>query len=440
MCDRHVCYERIHRIGYGYTQIKARLYHPSFGQPPLAHCECRRVAPASRAHPTPSPAASCPARLAPRAMRPLAPKSAPDTALTRRPKALISRPRGAPSAPQQPQQASDEVTVSRQLPALTLAPARVSHRRAPTPRPRAVASRSDRSAHRETRPPLPRHQWPPRAPSRRPHARVSPPARGSPPRVPRLRPRAGVSTPAPPGPQATHPPWPVHQWPFKFICVRACSSTSRSSSERLGQPHFWSPMPPAVLAVTAEGGQLRCACGSFGRHADHVDRSPGTAVLTKAISARSLQPQPIRTHGTNSHKRRLAAPRSHSPLAAPLAARRFPLAAARVPTRAFNVPTGNRTGATGNSCGHSRFRLGARGGNSPGRLAHQGGASRRGGRRLAAASRPGRGRLAAARCAAPLPRAPPLPPRSLPTCTCTCACMRMCMHMCVRSTRVSSYD
>ena len=55
--------------------------------------------------------------------------------------------------------------------------------------------------------------------------------------------------------------------------VRACSSTSRSSSERLGQPHFWSPMPPAVLAVTAEGGQLRCACGSFGRHADHVDRS-----------------------------------------------------------------------------------------------------------------------------------------------------------------------
>ena len=36
------------------------------------------------------------------------------------------------------------------------------------------------------------------------------------------------------------------------------------------------------------------------------------------------------------------------------------------------------------------------------------------GRRLAAASRPGRGRLAAARCAAPLPRAPPLPPRPLP--------------------------
>ena len=28
---------------------------------------------------------------------------------------------------------------------------------------------------------------------------------------------------------------------------------SRSSSERLGQPHFWSPMPPAVLVVTAEG-------------------------------------------------------------------------------------------------------------------------------------------------------------------------------------------
>eukprot|EP00964_Phaeocystis_antarctica_P068114 scaffold41249_cov58-Phaeocystis_antarctica.AAC.2 len=27
----------------------------------------------------------------------------------------------------------------------------------------------------------------------------------------------------------------------------------RTSSERLGQPHFWSPMPPAALAVTAEG-------------------------------------------------------------------------------------------------------------------------------------------------------------------------------------------
>ena len=56
----------------------------------------------------------------------------------------------------------------------------------------------------------------------------------------------------------------------------------------------------------------------------------------------------------------------------------------------------------------------SRGGNSPGRLGHQGGASRQGGRRLAGASRPGRGRLAVARCAAPLPRAPPLPPRSLP--------------------------
>ena len=48
-------------------------------------------------------------------------------------------------------------------------------------------------------------------------------------------------------------------------------------------------------------------------------------------------------------------------------------------------------------------------------------AGRVGGRRLtgrlASASRPGRGRLAAARCPAPLPRAPPLPPRSLPSVT-----------------------
>ena len=52
---------------------------------------------------------------------------------------------------------------------------------------------------------------------------------------------------------------------------------SRSSSERLGQPHFWSPMPPAVLAVTAEGGQLRCACGSFGQRVLHAggSASPG---------------------------------------------------------------------------------------------------------------------------------------------------------------------
>ena len=36
---------------------------------------------------------------------------------------------------------------------------------------------------------------------------------------------------------------------------------------------MWSPMPPAVLAVTADGTcQLRCACGSFGRYADHANR------------------------------------------------------------------------------------------------------------------------------------------------------------------------
>ena len=120
-------------------------------------------------------------------------------------------------------------------------------------------------------------------------------------------------------------------------------------------------------------------------------------------------------------KRRLAAPRSHSPLAAPLAARRFPLAATRVPTRAFHVPTGNTSGATGNSCGDSRFRLGARGGNSPGRLGHQGSASLAQLGPSPLARRPRRARLAPATCVrrvrlalAPLPRAPPLPPRSLP--------------------------
>ena len=135
-------------------------------------------------------------------------------------------------------------------------------------------------------------------------------------------------------------------------------------------------------------------------------RATKSAVILCAKSATTADPYPR----TNSHLKGdspLHAPTR--PLAAPLAARRFPLAATRVPTRAFHVPTGNTSGATGNSCGDSRFRLGARGGNSPGRLGHQGGASRRGGRRLAAASRPGRGRLAAASRAAP-----PLPPRSPP--------------------------
>eukprot|EP00964_Phaeocystis_antarctica_P119961 scaffold83722_cov69-Phaeocystis_antarctica.AAC.5 len=113
---------------------------------------------------------------------------------------------------------------------------------------------------------------------------------------------------------------------------------------------------------------------------------------------------------------REATRRSPLPLAACRPTRRSPVPTRRRlcshMTRAFHVPTWNTSGATGNSCGDSRNRLGARGGNSPGRLGHQGGASRRGGRRLAAASRPGRGRLAAARCAAPLPRAPPLPPRN----------------------------
>ena len=122
-----------------------------------------------------------------------------------------------------------------------------------------------------------------------------------------------------------------------------------------------------------------------------------------------------------------------SPL--PLTARRFPLALAGSHSLPgshspfspgdsepesgdwglFQKATRLYTRATRSTGGDSRGRLGARRSNSPLRLGHQGGASRRGWRRLAAASRPGRGRLAAARCAAPLPRAPPLPRRSLPT-------------------------
>ena len=124
--------------------------------------------------------------------------------------------------------------------------------------------------------------------------------------------------------------------------------------------------------------------------------------------------------------------RSHSPLTAPTRrrpgltapTRRLPLPLAptgshsppprfRLGTRLFRL--GTRLARVGTHCGDSPNRLGASGGNSRPRLGHRGGASRRGGRRLAAARRPGRGRLAAARCAAPLPRAPPLPPRSLPT-------------------------
>eukprot|EP00964_Phaeocystis_antarctica_P034525 scaffold19649_cov44-Phaeocystis_antarctica.AAC.1 len=94
-------------------------------------------------------------------------------------------------------------------------------------------------------------------------------------------------------------------------------------------------------------------------------------------------------------------------------------------TRAFHVPTGNTTGATGNTCGDSRYRLGARGSNSPGRLGlgHQGGASRRGEgddsrllrvARAGADSADGTRRCEMRRATKAVPRAPPLPPRSLP--------------------------
>ena len=88
----------------------------------------------------------------------------------------------------------------------------------------------------------------------------------------------------------------------------------------------------------------------------------------------------------------------------------------------FQKATGIHTRATRTTGGDSRNRLGARGGNSPGRLGHQGGDSlaplgpsplaRRPRRsRLAPATLARRGRLARS----PLPRAPPLPLRSLPT-------------------------
>eukprot|EP00964_Phaeocystis_antarctica_P015936 scaffold8826_cov63-Phaeocystis_antarctica.AAC.1 len=159
------------------------------------------------------------------------------------------------------------------------------------------------------------------------------------------------------------------------------ASTQNTLSEGTAPQRSW---PPS--AVTAEGGQLRCACGSFGRHADHVDRS--------------------------------ATRRSTLPLAACRPTRRSP-----VPTRRHSCShsTGKTSGATANSCGDSRFRLGARGGNSPGRLGHQGSASLAPLGPSPLARRPRRARLAPATCArrvrlalAPLPRAPPLPPRSLP--------------------------
>ena len=87
----------------------------------------------------------------------------------------------------------------------------------------------------------------------------------------------------------------------------------------------------------------------------------------------------------------------------------------------FQKATGIHTRATRTTGGDSRNRLGARGGNSPGRLGHQGGDSLAPLGPSPLARRPRRSRLAPATCArrvrlalAPLPRAPPLPRRSLP--------------------------
>ena len=81
---------------------------------------------------------------------------------------------------------------------------------------------------------------------------------------------------------------------------------SRPSSERLGQPHFWSPMPPAVLAVTAEGASCAArAVPSEGMQTQRTARrvpadrfpdgvpapgeSPAPRSLQKRSARRSLQ-------------------------------------------------------------------------------------------------------------------------------------------------------
>ena len=80
----------------------------------------------------------------------------------------------------------------------------------------------------------------------------------------------------------------------------------------------------------------------------------------------------------------------------------------------FLKATGLYARATRTTGGDSRNRLGARGGNSPGRVGPRGGDSRGEGRQLGAARRPGRVLLGGASGSSPLPRAPPLPLRSLP--------------------------
>ena len=211
-------------------------------------------------------------------------------------------------------------------------------------------------------------------------------------------------------------------------------------------------MPPAVLAVTAEGascaaravpsdsvfcmlaarprlaGRLPDGVSGAGREPSAVVGAnassavrPSRATKSAAIITGHMPPgQVYESHLQDFHLNGDSPrPTRGSPL--PLAARRFPLAAAQFPLGTQLLRLGTRlrdsggfqkatrvyTRATRATGGDSRNRLGARGGNSPERLGHQGGASRRGGRRLAAASRPGRGRLAAARCPVPLPCAAP---------------------------------
>ena len=95
-------------------------------------------------------------------------------------------------------------------------------------------------------------------------------------------------------------------------CDRACSSTSRSSSERVGNPHFsWQNDPPTALAVTAEGascaaravpsGSVSCMLAArrvpTDRFADGVPgagRKPSASLMTNASSAPAPKPGNLR--------------------------------------------------------------------------------------------------------------------------------------------------
>ena len=129
-------------------------------------------------------------------------------------------------------------------------------------------------------------------------------------------------------------------WLTESLRRRAARRRARANARR------WPSRPPVLGASSAV--------------------RPSRATKSAAIIAREVCNQPIRTPANEfPFKRRLAACRPTR--RSPIPTRGRPCSHSR-----FHVPTGNTIGSdSGNTCGALRYRLGARGGNSPGRPGHR---------------------------------------------------------------------